>query len=60
MVPIKSKRFLNRYPPSDYAEMKSQPFKLPKITTVVAVHGGFFSSWFSPPFPTHDLYVYLL
>ncbi|MFS8001861.1 hypothetical protein Hanom_Chr13g01195301 [Helianthus anomalus] len=40
MVPIKSNRFLNRYPPSDHAEMKSQPFKLQKITAVVAVQGG--------------------
>ncbi|MFS7941773.1 hypothetical protein Hanom_Chr06g00480331 [Helianthus anomalus] len=41
MVPIKSNRFLNRYPPLDYAEMKSQPCKLQKITALMAIPGGY-------------------
>ncbi|MFS8028639.1 hypothetical protein Hanom_Chr16g01512841 [Helianthus anomalus] len=41
MEPIKSNRFLNRYPPSDHVEMKSWPFKLPKITALMAVPGGY-------------------
>ncbi|MFS8019226.1 hypothetical protein Hanom_Chr15g01401331 [Helianthus anomalus] len=39
--PIKCNRFLNRYPSLDHVEMKSQPFKLPKITAMMAVRGGF-------------------
>ncbi|MFS7928391.1 hypothetical protein Hanom_Chr04g00320221 [Helianthus anomalus] len=41
IVSINSNRFLNRYPPSDHVEIKSQPFKLPKITAMMAVWGGF-------------------
>ncbi|MFS7971914.1 hypothetical protein Hanom_Chr09g00838401 [Helianthus anomalus] len=39
--PIKSNRFANQYSPSDHAEMKSQPFKLLKITALMAVPGGY-------------------
>ncbi|MFS7998738.1 hypothetical protein Hanom_Chr12g01157461 [Helianthus anomalus] len=53
---IKSNRFLNRYPPSDHAEMKSQPFKLLKITAMMAVWGGsrrfFWLAFFSVHIPT--------
>ncbi|MFS7973673.1 hypothetical protein Hanom_Chr09g00859411 [Helianthus anomalus] len=66
MEPIKSNYFLNQYQSSDYAEMKSQPFKLPKITALMAVPGGYlrfsahdlhnFGGWFVPPFSTHDLH----
>ncbi|KAF5753851.1 hypothetical protein HanXRQr2_Chr17g0784681 [Helianthus annuus] len=38
MVPIKSNQLLNQYPPLDLAEIKSQPLKLPKITTVMEVY----------------------
>ncbi|KAJ0511418.1 hypothetical protein HanIR_Chr11g0551951 [Helianthus annuus] len=40
MEPIKSNHHPSQYSPLDHAEMKSQPFKLTKITAVVAVHGG--------------------
>ncbi|MFS7902082.1 hypothetical protein Hanom_Chr01g00007091 [Helianthus anomalus] len=51
--PIKSNHHPNRYPPSDHAEMKSQPFKLQKITTLMVVQGGywrFLSWWFYSTF----------
>ncbi|MFS7989736.1 hypothetical protein Hanom_Chr11g01050391 [Helianthus anomalus] len=41
MEPIKSNHHPSQYPPLDHAEMKSQPFKLPKITTLMAVVGGY-------------------
>ncbi|KAF5814620.1 hypothetical protein HanXRQr2_Chr03g0113101 [Helianthus annuus] len=53
MVPIKSNHHPNQYPPSDHAEIKSQPFKLPKITALMAVQGGylrFLSWWFYSTF----------
>ncbi|KAF5802385.1 hypothetical protein HanRHA438_Chr06g0268051 [Helianthus annuus] len=44
MEPIKSNHLPNQYPPLDLAEMKSGPFKLTKITTLVAVPRGY--GWF--------------
>ncbi|MFS7907386.1 hypothetical protein Hanom_Chr01g00070761 [Helianthus anomalus] len=38
---IKSNHYPSQYLPLDHAEMKSQPFKLAKITTLVAVPGGY-------------------
>ncbi|MFS7993155.1 hypothetical protein Hanom_Chr12g01090741 [Helianthus anomalus] len=38
--PLSGSYLSNPSSPSDHAEMKSQPFKLTKITAVVAVHGG--------------------
>ncbi|MFS7915252.1 hypothetical protein Hanom_Chr06g00508251 [Helianthus anomalus] len=49
MVSIKSNHFLNQSRPSDHAEIKSQPFKLQKITALMAVPCGFFSRWLPPP-----------
>ncbi|MFS7951288.1 hypothetical protein Hanom_Chr07g00593301 [Helianthus anomalus] len=40
MEPLKSNHYSSQYPPLDHAEMKSQQFKLTKITVVVAVHDG--------------------
>ncbi|MFS7943086.1 hypothetical protein Hanom_Chr06g00496191 [Helianthus anomalus] len=37
MEPIKSNHHISQYPPLDHAEMKSQPFKLPKLTAMMAV-----------------------
>ncbi|MFS7904995.1 hypothetical protein Hanom_Chr01g00042581 [Helianthus anomalus] len=51
--PTKSNYHPNRYPPLDHTEMKSQPFKLQKITTLMAVRGGywqFLSWWFYSTF----------
>ncbi|MFS7991200.1 hypothetical protein Hanom_Chr12g01068001 [Helianthus anomalus] len=63
MEPIKSNHFLNQYSPSDHAEMKSQPFKLQKITALMAVPGGYgrflqlvvTSTFCCPLSPLHDL-----
>ncbi|MFS8032369.1 hypothetical protein Hanom_Chr17g01556781 [Helianthus anomalus] len=41
MDPIKSNHHQNRYPSSDHAEMKSQPFKLTKIIALMVVQGGY-------------------
>ncbi|MFS8004343.1 hypothetical protein Hanom_Chr13g01224651 [Helianthus anomalus] len=35
MEPIKSNHHPSQYPPLDLAKMKSQPFKLPKITSII-------------------------
>ncbi|KAJ0879632.1 hypothetical protein HanRHA438_Chr10g0453701 [Helianthus annuus] len=40
MEPIKSNCFSNQSPPLDLAEMKSQPLKLTKITSMIAVQGS--------------------
>ncbi|MFS7902282.1 hypothetical protein Hanom_Chr01g00009441 [Helianthus anomalus] len=37
MEPIKSNHHPSQYPPLDHAEMKSQPFKLAKITALMEV-----------------------
>ncbi|MFS7941335.1 hypothetical protein Hanom_Chr09g00864421 [Helianthus anomalus] len=42
--PIKCNHLPNRYPPLDLAEMKSEPFKLTKITALVAVPRSY--GWF--------------
>ncbi|MFS7901654.1 hypothetical protein Hanom_Chr01g00002201 [Helianthus anomalus] len=54
MVPIKFNHHPNRYPPSDHAEMKSQPFKLQKITTLAAVRSS------SVRFPSAGGYLHYL
>ncbi|MFS8016007.1 hypothetical protein Hanom_Chr15g01363341 [Helianthus anomalus] len=49
MEPIKSNHHPSQYPPSDHAEMKSQPFKLQKITAMIAVQDGYWQfscRWF--------------
>ncbi|MFS8016579.1 hypothetical protein Hanom_Chr15g01370261 [Helianthus anomalus] len=38
--------------------MKSQPFKLTKLTTTVAVQGGFSAGGFAPHYSAHDLHFY--
>ncbi|MFS8028046.1 hypothetical protein Hanom_Chr16g01505851 [Helianthus anomalus] len=47
MESIKSNHFWNQSLTSDHAEIKSQPFKLIKLTATVAVHSSFiqFLSW---------------
>ncbi|KAJ0691823.1 hypothetical protein HanPI659440_Chr15g0579191 [Helianthus annuus] len=55
MEPIKSNHHPSQYPPLDLAEIKSQPLKLTKITTSMAVIYGFLSWWLFPHFPVHDL-----
>ncbi|MFS7973823.1 hypothetical protein Hanom_Chr09g00861181 [Helianthus anomalus] len=37
MEPIKSNHHPSQYPPLDHAEMKSQPFKLLKLTAMMVV-----------------------
>ncbi|MFS8003164.1 hypothetical protein Hanom_Chr13g01210681 [Helianthus anomalus] len=37
MEPIKSNHHPSQYPPLDHAEIKSQPFKLAKITALMEV-----------------------
>ncbi|MFS8008539.1 hypothetical protein Hanom_Chr14g01273991 [Helianthus anomalus] len=53
MEPIKSNQLSNQYPPLDLAEIKSQPLKLIKITSLIAVESSFlglhiFLPMFSP------------
>ncbi|MFS7992040.1 hypothetical protein Hanom_Chr12g01077621 [Helianthus anomalus] len=41
MEPIKSNQLSNQYPPLDLAEIKSQPLKLIKITSLMVVKSSF-------------------
>ncbi|XP_035835994.1 uncharacterized protein LOC110891105 [Helianthus annuus] len=41
ILSVKCNYLRNQAPPSDSAEIYSQPFKLPKITAEVAVQGGY-------------------
>ncbi|MFS7982727.1 hypothetical protein Hanom_Chr10g00966181 [Helianthus anomalus] len=50
MEPIKSNQLSNQYPPLDLAEIKSQPLKLIKITSLMAVSRQFFTVSSSSPF----------
>ncbi|KAF5760554.1 hypothetical protein HanXRQr2_Chr16g0754851 [Helianthus annuus] len=54
MEPIKSNHLLNQYPPLDLTEIKSQPLKLTKITTLMAVQGSFSAGDFDPHYSAHD------
>ncbi|MFS8009381.1 hypothetical protein Hanom_Chr14g01284051 [Helianthus anomalus] len=58
MKPIKSNQLLNQSTLLDLAEIKSQPLKLIKITSRMAVQSSFlwFSWWLPPPFPAHHLH----
>ncbi|MFS7997920.1 hypothetical protein Hanom_Chr12g01147671 [Helianthus anomalus] len=56
MEPIKCNHHLSQHPPLDLAEIKSQPLKLMKITSVMAVKSSFmclriFLPMFSPNHP---------
>ncbi|MFS8010511.1 hypothetical protein Hanom_Chr14g01297971 [Helianthus anomalus] len=48
MEPIKSNHFPSQYPLLDHAEMKSQPFKLAKITALMEVICSFLAGGFAP------------
>ncbi|MFS7913490.1 hypothetical protein Hanom_Chr02g00142381 [Helianthus anomalus] len=61
MEPIKSNQLSNQYPPLDLAENKSQPLKLIKITSLMAVQSSFLGLHiFLPMFsPIHAMWRFL-